>query len=435
MQISYKNMSKPVIRINHVWKKYRIGQVLPYFTLRDIAMGIISQPFEIFRHKESNEAGIYDNEFWAIKDVSLDINEGEVVGIVGRNGAGKSTLLKILSRITPPTKGEIVLNGRVASLLEVGTGFQQELTGRENIYLNGAILGMRQKEIKRKFDEIVEFAEIRKFLDTPVKHFSTGMYMRLAFSIAAHLDPDVLIVDEVLAVGDVAFQKKCLGKIESVAKTGRTVLFVSHNMWAVSSLCHKVALMENGSIIAFGKTDDVLEKYHREMDEVLKENKAEIEYNKSDKKSAYINKIRIADNNGLYTLQHKMSAAMNLTVNYVVNEDFKDLLLWCEVRTSDGTLVFTSTEADWENAKSAKMRNNFTKKQGEYEVKFEFPANFLNEGKYEIELFLTSWPLKVDTRREIMFEVADDGGFSSFITKKKRGGIVCPPIRSSVKLL
>jgi len=204
------------------------------------------------------------DEFWALKDVSFAVNAGDAVGIIGRNGAGKSTLLKILSRITEPTVGRINLNGRVASLLEVGTGFHQELTGRENIYLNGAILGMRRAEIRRKFDEIVAFSEVEKFLDTPVKRYSSGMYVRLAFAVAAHLEPEILIVDEVLAVGDAAFQKKCLGKMSDVAHGGRTVLFVSHNMGAIQALCKYGIYLESGSVKAMGPVEAVTNRYMKE---------------------------------------------------------------------------------------------------------------------------------------------------------------------------
>lgn len=204
-----------------------------------------------------------DNFIWALKDVSLEVGHGEVVGVIGRNGAGKSTLLKILSRITEPTEGYADVYGRVGSLLEVGTGFHHELTGRENIYLNGAILGMKRAEITRKFDEIVDFAEVEKFIDTPVKHYSSGMYLRLAFAVAAHLEPEILLVDEVLAVGDVSFQKKCLGKMGGVAREGRTVLFVSHNMGAVRSLCQKGFVLSGGQLVAAGEVDECIETYYR----------------------------------------------------------------------------------------------------------------------------------------------------------------------------
>lgn len=255
---------KPIIEVKHLYKKYRIGRILPYYTLSDILAELYKKPARIFRKKKMGVNGLYEDEFWALNDISFDVNAGEAIGIIGKNGMGKSTLLKILCRITPPTKGEVRLRGRVASLLEVGTGFQQELTGRENIFLNGAILGMKQKEIKKKFDEIVGFAEIDKFLDTPVKHYSSGMYTRLAFAIAAHLDPEILIVDEVLAVGDTSFQKKCLFKMENTTQQGRTVIFVSHNMKAISDLCNRTMLIKNGLIIALGETDKIVRLYNQE---------------------------------------------------------------------------------------------------------------------------------------------------------------------------
>lgn len=238
-------MSRPIIQIENVGKSYRLGQAdAKHEMFRDALVGMLKAPFR--RLKELRQPTKNEDLFWALRNVSLDVQQGEVVGIIGRNGAGKSTLLKILSRITEPTEGQVTLRGRVASLLEVGTGFHPELTGRENVYLNGAILGMLKAEIDRKFDEIVAFAEIAKFLDTPVKHYSSGMYVRLAFAVAAHLEPEILIVDEVLAVGDAEFQKKCLGKMHDVATKGRTVLFVSHNMNAVARLCNKAVVLKNG---------------------------------------------------------------------------------------------------------------------------------------------------------------------------------------------
>jgi len=256
-------MSDTVIKAEHLSKKYIINHQKGggYVALRDVITAgaknlakKIASPFLV-------SGATATEEFFALKDVSFEIKQGDRVGIIGRNGAGKSTLLKILSRITEPTIGRVEITGQVASLLEVGTGFHPELTGRENIYLNGAILGMGRKEIKRKFDEIVDFSEVEKFLDTPVKHYSSGMYVRLAFSVAAHLEPEILIVDEVLAVGDAQFQKKCLGKMGEVGKEGRTVLFVSHNMAAVQSLCDRAYLLDHGQVACSGPTGDVITTY------------------------------------------------------------------------------------------------------------------------------------------------------------------------------
>ncbi|RLD55278.1 MAG: ABC transporter ATP-binding protein [Bacteroidetes bacterium] len=242
---------KPILEIQNISKKYRIrGQESPYLTLRDSIMSFGKKSLKISK-----------DEFWALKDINFNVYPGESIGIIGRNGAGKSTLLKILSRITPPTEGRIISRGRVASLLEVGTGFHAELTGRENIFLNGSILGLRKEEINKKFDEIVDFSGVEKFLDTPLKHYSSGMQLRLAFAVAAHLEPEILVIDEVLSVGDAAFQKKSLGKMEEVTKQGRTVLFVSHNMAAVQNLCSKGVLLELGRQLTLGKIDDVINRY------------------------------------------------------------------------------------------------------------------------------------------------------------------------------
>lgn len=259
-------MSDTVIRVENLGKKYTIGQQQQerYTALRDVIADGAKGFSKRFRHLKGKGRGSASKDFWALKDVSFDINQGDRVGIVGRNGAGKSTLLKVISRITEPTTGRIRINGRVASLLEVGTGFHPELTGRENIFLNGAILGMRKAEIHRKFDEIVAFAEVEKFLDTPVKRYSSGMYVRLAFAVAAHLEPEILVVDEVLAVGDVAFQRKCLGKMREVSKEGRTIFFVSHNMAALRSLCENAYWFEKGCLREIGLVNDIVDLYEKE---------------------------------------------------------------------------------------------------------------------------------------------------------------------------
>lgn len=257
-------MEKPIIEVKNIGKKYNIThQRGGYIALRDVLMNVLKSPFKFLKSKAKQAIGVETKEdFWALSGISFNVQKGEVIGIIGGNGAGKSTLLKILSQITPPTTGEIKIRGRVGSLLEVGTGFHPELTGRENIFLNGAILGMKKKEIAKKFDEIVTFAGIEKFLDTPVKYYSSGMYVRLAFSVAAHMEPDILIIDEVLAVGDAEFQKKCLGKMEDITKEdGRTILFVSHNMAAIQQLCQKCVLLENGSVKKIGETTEVIDYY------------------------------------------------------------------------------------------------------------------------------------------------------------------------------
>ncbi len=246
------------IRVDGIGKRYRIGERVRYGSLRDL----LSQSFgSVLKRARNRQPGRLSDFLWAVRDVSFEVQAGEVLGVIGQNGAGKSTLLKILSRITRPTEGSGEVFGRVGSLLEVGTGFHPELTGRENVYLNGAILGMRRSEIERKFDEIVAFAEVERFIDTPVKRYSTGMHMRLAFSVAAHLEPEILLVDEVLAVGDAAFQKKCIGKVDQVSRHGRTVLFVSHNMAAVQSLCTRVIWMKDGRLIANGDPQEVVSRY------------------------------------------------------------------------------------------------------------------------------------------------------------------------------
>jgi len=250
---------KPIVEVRNISKQYRLGPAISRTeNFREFLGRKIREPLRMLAHSSREESA---DTFWALRDISFDVKEGEVLGIIGRNGAGKSTLLKILSRITDPTEGYIHLRGRVASLLEVGTGFHSELTGRENIFLNGAILGMRRAEIIEKFDEIVAFSEVGKFLDTPVKHYSSGMYVRLAFAVASNLNPEILVVDEVLAVGDVAFQKKCLGKMTEVSRSGRTVLFVSHNMATVEKLCQHGVVLDQGKMVFSGTSKDSVQHY------------------------------------------------------------------------------------------------------------------------------------------------------------------------------
>jgi lipopolysaccharide transport system ATP-binding protein len=320
-------MSDRAIRCEGIGKQYRIGERERYMALRDVITDAFKGPFRRIRQAasraESNGNG--KPTIWALQEVSFEVKPGEIIGIIGRNGAGKSTLLKILSRITEPTCGYAEVNGRVGSLLEVGTGFHPELTGRENIFLNGAILGMKKREIARKFDEIVAFAEVERFIDTPVKRYSSGMYVRLAFSVAAHLDPDILVIDEVLAVGDAEFQKKCLGKMEASTRSdGRTVLFVSHNIAAVENLCSSAILLSSGRLVSKGTTSSVVHEYlgsmRRDLVMPLED--------RVDRKGSGIlrfTSVSLADNTGrnLASFQCGTEAVLILTFNNTSERHFK----------------------------------------------------------------------------------------------------------------
>jgi lipopolysaccharide transport system ATP-binding protein len=316
-----------VIRVENVSKKYVLNHEEKKSgskNLRDvISNGIQNFTEKLVKSREKEQLSRSVEEFWALKDVSFEINEGDRVGIVGRNGAGKSTLLKILSRITEPTKGTIRLNGRVASLLEVGTGFHPELTGRENIFLNGAVLGMSKDEIKRKFDEIVAFAEVEKFLDTPVKRYSSGMYVRLAFAVAAHLEPEILIVDEVLAVGDAQFQEKCLGKMTEVGKQGRTILFVSHNMVSVQHLCTKAILLKSGQIAATGLPSEILGAY---FSDALEKSSTDLRdwKHRTANGEAYLTQLDISDGDGKPTTNLRVGETICFTLHAEFSEPIFD---------------------------------------------------------------------------------------------------------------
>jgi lipopolysaccharide transport system ATP-binding protein len=330
-------MSDIAIRVENLSKQYRIGKRERYRTLRDTLTDAAVAPFHRLRStflRSNLPLSKSDDTIWALKDVSFEVRRGEVVGIIGRNGAGKSTLLKILSRITEPTEGQAEIHGRVGSLLEVGTGFHPELTGRENVYLNGAILGMRRGEIERKFDEIVAFAEVEKFLDTPVKHYSSGMHMRLAFAVAAHLEPEILLVDEVLAVGDAMFQKKCLGKMEEVAKEGRTVLFVSHSMESIKALCHRAIEIKNGAVNNDGKAADVVNGYLFELNAGEASSEARV--------GKYIKRFAVLDH--LKSAAHSIGAGESATflIEYETpHEDLFDVGVTIGIYTGHGDRVAT----------------------------------------------------------------------------------------------
>lgn len=336
---------KPIIRVRNLSKQYSIGAAeAPYATLRETISGIVRAPLKRFGRNGRGE----DDTIWALKDVGFEIQPGEVVGIIGRNGAGKSTLLKILSRITEPTTGEVDLYGRVASLLEVGTGFHPELTGRENIFLNGSILGMKRTEIESKFDEIVAFSEIEKFLDTPVKRYSSGMYVRLAFAVAAHLEPEILIVDEVLAVGDAQFQKKCLGKMGDVARHGRTVLFVSHNLPAVKSLCSRALLLEAGRVALDGGVDRVVNAYlTADNDEIARTgiipDDAQRLYGTDEAK---LRSVSLTDVRGNVVSQLYLGQPCRVQMTFEIFKEISEAFVEVGVIAMDGTHVTHSSNID-----------------------------------------------------------------------------------------
>jgi lipopolysaccharide transport system ATP-binding protein len=318
-------MSDFAIKIENLSKKYVIGSNDNRFLYERITNSFKSLFSRNGKHQET--------EFWALRDINLEIKQGDVVGIVGKNGAGKSTLLKIISRITQPTTGKITIKGKVASILEVGTGMNRELTGRENIFINGAILGMKQAEIRKKFDEIVAFSGVEKFIDTPIKHYSSGMYVRLAFAIAAHLEPDILIIDEVLAVGDAEFQKKCLGKMEDISSSeGRTVLFVSHNMGAVRGLCKKAVLLANGKIESMGNVEEVISKYLSNPTGrfiIGQEGKDE---------KVIIEEVRLLNSKGETTQDFKTGESLTVEIKYFAKEVIKRPFFWIGVGSYYGSL-------------------------------------------------------------------------------------------------
>lgn len=419
-------MSKPIIEVKNLSKVYNIGHEQKSapgtLTFRDSLTQTLRKPLEIFTgHRIEQE------KFWALKGINFEVSQGDVVGIIGRNGSGKSTLLKVLSRIVEPTEGEVTMRGRVASLLEVGTGFHPELTGRENVYFNGAILGMSQKEIKSKFDEIVAFSEVEKFLDTPVKFYSSGMYVRLAFAVAAHLDPDILIVDEVLAVGDAAFQKKCLGKMKDVAGQGRTVLFVSHSMSAVSQLCNKGIFLEKGS-----QTDGV-QTIEKAIGSYMSSGK---ETEKSEWRGAkeHSNKI-FTPHRFAVTRDDSATASQPLSSNGdnyiliegVLHEESPKLKLGYTIYNNEGLLLYTSLQTDGEDTSWPSL------KKGPFAIRSMLPKRLLNEGEYRLELTASIHGERMLAGMgypgpAIRFDVSGGLSDSTFYTAP-REGVVAPIIK------
>ncbi|MCX6782239.1 MAG: ABC transporter ATP-binding protein [Candidatus Magasanikbacteria bacterium] len=409
----------PIIEVKNVSKKYQIGERQPYLALRDTLSAIVKAPVRWLRSRHS-PTKVSDSEFWALKDINFSVEPGEVLGIIGRNGAGKSTLLKLLSQITPPTTGEIKLNGRVGSLLEIGTGFHPELTGRENVYLNGAILGMRKREIEKKFDEIVDFAGIEKFLDTPVKRYSSGMYVRLAFAVAAHLEPEILVIDEVLAVGDAEFQKKCLGKMDEVTKKeGRTILFVSHNMGAIRSLCRRVITLEKGRLVGDDSASVSIEKYINNLSTNVFEKEWDNINIAPSNSDAAIRSVRITDENEKIVESLSIDDPFNIEIEYDIKVEGAYFGMTAILYDINGNCILSSINNKEQSWYGKPMP------LGRYKSICKIPGCFLNNGwlNLNINIFGRNF-LDIKTIPDVLhFELQDGqkvrgdyfGGYGSIL--------------------
>jgi len=419
-------MNDIAILVENLGKKYYIGKKQEKFkTLRDTLADTVTAPFrraaKLLRGQATGAAGL-DETIWALKEVSCQVKRGEVVGIIGPNGAGKSTLLKILSRITEPTAGCVEIHGRVGSLLEVGTGFHQELTGRENIYLNGAILGMRRTEIDSKFDEIVSFAEVERFMDTPVKHYSSGMRLRLGFSVAAHLEPEILLVDEVLAVGDAAFQKKCIGKMGNVAQQGRTVLFVSHNMGAIAQLCERVLWLENGQLKLTGPASEVVASY------LSSGMQGRATWNPSSPQpediEVWLRSARLLSTDGQPTAIVDFDSRFKIEVAYKVIKPVRNLFIAYRLFDSMGNIVFESMDTDTTGLKGS------TRQPGQYLSTCKLPGGLLKPGHYQLSIFSFIERVKKIEHYEsaLTFDVSEVG----YRLNDKRLGVVTPVLEWEV---
>lgn len=395
---------KPAIKITHVSKRYRIGGLHPgYMTFREMLGGVMTAPFRKLRSDNGRQT------IWALRDINLEIGHGQLVGIIGHNGAGKSTLLKILSRVTKPTTGEVEIFGRIGSLLEVGTGFHPDLTGRENIFLSGAILGMRRAEIERKFDEIVAFSELEKFVETSVKWYSSGMYVRLAFSVAAHLEPEILMMDEVLAVGDAAFQQKCLDKMHEIRQQGRTILFVSHDMAAITRLCKRVVLLEAGGIIQDGPPRDVVNYY---LSSSLKTGAAR-EWDAAEAPGndvVRLRRIRVRDQQGGALSVVDIRKPFGIEVTYEVLQEGHVLIPVVEIYNENGTELFSTHDIKSQWRRQPRPR-------GTYVSTVWIPGNLLAEGSVvgnvSIMSHFPSTTLYVHEESAVAFQVVDSAAGDS----------------------
>jgi lipopolysaccharide transport system ATP-binding protein len=402
------------IHVEHLSKRYRItGDGQGYRTLRETLSGLAAVPLSWLRGGRS--APSKDHDFWALDDVSLRIEAGEVVGLIGGNGAGKSTLLKILCRVTSPTGGRVTLRGRVGALLEVGTGFHPELTGRENVYLNGAILGMTRREITRKFDQIVEFAEIERFLDTPVKRYSSGMYVRLAFAVAAHLEPEILLIDEVLAVGDAAFQRKCMGKMGQVAQQGRTIVFVSHNMAAISRLCERVLWIDGGKLKESGPAEAVVTKYLASASERVGEVTFEDSHRAPGSEFIRLEAVRLRGSDGRITSVLDGRSAFSVEVQYRVLKPSNNYRIGVRLLAHDGTVVLITTDMD--------DHEELARAPGVYVSRCNIPGEFLNYGNYFVTIGCDFPMMRThfSVQHALSFQMTPIGGVGSNVSDGRSG--------------
>jgi lipopolysaccharide transport system ATP-binding protein len=413
-------MNDIAIRVDGLSKQYRIGAAPEkYRTLRDTLVRALKAPFQRLRGRLPSA----NARIWALRDISFEVEQGQVLGIIGRNGAGKSTLLKVLSRVTEPTEGEVEIRGRVGSLLEVGTGFHPELTGRENIYLNGAILGMRRAEIERKFDEMVDFSGVEQFIDTPVKRYSSGMYLRLAFAVAAHLEPEILVVDEVLAVGDAEFQRKCLGKMDDVASQGRTVLFVSHNMSAILQLTREAILLEGGRMVRRGPTGEVVDEYLSADFSKSGERLWRREEVPAEAGPFCPLALRVCSPDGTVVDTVRSTEPVAIDLSYTLSRPISGLRIGIYLQTMRGELVFTTFDTDQPD-----MYEEFAQRgPGTYRSRCTIPPDFLNEGRYLLGVNASSFRVRryFQDERALAFNV-DPTGAPGMHWPEKRHGMLRP---------
>jgi homopolymeric O-antigen transport system ATP-binding protein len=434
-------MSDLAIRVENLGKQYKIGLATDnYRTLRDSLAQGMTAPYRWVKHglrrpihEDNDGQGVSpSNRIWALRDVTFEVRKGQVLGVIGRNGAGKSTLLKILSRVTEPTEGYAEIHGRVGSLLEVGTGFHPELTGRENIYLNGAILGMKHSEIDLKFDEIVSFSEVEKFIDTPVKRYSSGMYLRLAFAVAAHLEPEILVVDEVLAVGDAEFQRKCLGKMSDVAQEGRTVLFVSHNMSAVLRLTEEAIVLNKGKLVLRAPTATAVDYYLSSGYAQTGERTWDADEISAEAYPFCPSSLRVLDHNQRVMDMVRSTEPVTVEIQYALDAPITGLRVGVYLITTRGEHVFTSFDTDNPDL----YEKYSTRPAGRYISRFTIPADILNEGRYVLGMNASAYRVKryFMDEQALIFTV-DPSGAPGMQWQEPRLGVLRPRLDWQIEQL